>query len=190
MSRVLKMLAVGLLAACSKPVPPLAAVPDAPRATLHELDAEALMGDWYVVRTTLDFWDHRTDPVLRYERLPPAESGAARWSDTVLFRKNGKDKRISGVDTQSLYREGHFQWQGRGLLAALHSQCSIVALDPEGNWAVSWFSATAATPAGMDLLTRRPDPPAAWVAAAEAELARHPELARWWGDARATVHGE
>jgi hypothetical protein len=166
----------------------LAAVEDAPRATLHELDAQALMGDWYVVRTTLDFWDTRTDPLLRYSPLPPDETGAARWTDTVHFRKNGKAKSVSGVDTKSRTRAGHFQWQGRGLLASMTSQCSIVALDPEGMWAVSWFSATLATPAGMDILVRELPARPEWIAAAEAQIARHPELQRWWTHARPTVH--
>lgn len=174
--------------ACARPVPPLAAVADAPRATLHELDPAQLMGDWYVVQTTLDFWDERTDPLLRYTPLPPDETGAARWTDTVHFRKNGKAKTVSGIDTQSRTRAGHFQWRGTGLLASMTSQCSIVALDPGGQWAVSWFSATLATPAGMDILVRELPARPEWIAAAEAQIARHPELQQWWQHARPTVH--
>ncbi len=184
-ARFMVILAMG----CARPVPPAAAMQDAPAETLVDLDPAALMGTWFVVGTTLDFWQDRTDPRLVYAPLSPdPKTGAARWSDTVVFLKNGRERTIEGIDTLDLTRTGHFQWQGSGLLASLRSQCFIVAMDPEGAWAVSYFSATAATPAGMDLLSRSLDLADDDRVQAHVEISKMPSLSVLWESAYPPVH--
>lgn len=67
-------------------------------------------GTWYVVRTSLQFWRTRTDPAISYTALPDG-----RVTDTVTYRRAGRDKIVIGVDSHVSDVTGDgWIWRGLG----------------------------------------------------------------------------
>lgn len=145
------------------------------------LELGALLGTWHIVATTLGFWRGRTDATVTYAPLADG-----RWSDTLRFRKGGAARTLRGTDTPG-DPPGRFLWRGAGWLRWCTSAWTFAAVDPAGQWAITWFAAATlrVTPEGMDVYARGPslDPAVLRDAIARANALR-PGLERW----RALVH--
>ncbi len=133
-----------------------ASVPLKVASTPTTLDAAALAGTWHVVATNFPMWTEgkKTKPTFNYGVL-----GEGRLSDVVRYVEDGAPGYIEGVDTQDKETPTHFTWRGTGLLVLFVSAWDLVALDPAGEWAIVYFSSTLATPEGVDIITRRLQPP-------------------------------
>jgi hypothetical protein len=140
-----------------------------------------LGGTWYVVRTSIPFWRRRTDPSISYTVLPDG-----RMTDTVLYRRRGRDRVVLGLDAPTAGERDAWTWRGVGATRLLTSRWRVVA--HEGPWLVTLFARTPFTAAGLDLCWRRPDPAAAEVAAVVASLARLPAAASYVDRLFAPVH--
>ncbi len=142
-----------------------------------DLDLAALLGTWHVVATTLPFWRGKRAPALTYGAL---RGPGLRWSDTVAYEAPAwlgggyTPRRIVGVDTGHPDAPGRFTWRGAGMLGLLASEWSVVAVDPDGAWMLTWFARATfgVTPEGMDVCARRPDLDPAIVERVIADLAR------------------
>jgi Lipocalin-like domain len=121
------------------------------------LDAAVIQGRWHVVATTFPMWldGRRTEPTFTYSRLR-REGERVRFDDSVGYLSKGAPGTIEGIDTQHPDVPTRFTWRGRGWLAAFSSEWDVVALDPDGDWAVITFERTLVTPAGLDVITRSP----------------------------------
>lgn len=132
---------------------------------------EALSGTWWVVRTSLPLWRRRTDPSITYGPLP--DGGV---SDTVRYRSRGRWRTIEGIDRRVVDDPGVVEWRGTGALTRwATSRWSILQYDEP--WMIIHFSRTPFTPAGVDILWRKPAPDASDVAQVEARLTDLPEAA-------------
>ncbi|OJG56137.1 hypothetical protein [Enterococcus haemoperoxidus] len=70
--------------------------------------------------------------------------------DIVTYNNNrGQQKKIIGIDT---YKQNHFVWRGKGLLAILSSKWSILTVTE--TILVIKFDRSFLTPAGIDILVR------------------------------------
>ncbi len=67
-------------------------------------------------------------------------------------------KQIIGIDTQDKTRPNQFHWRGRsGLTWLLASDWTVLDHDPACQaWAVTYFSRTLFTSAGIDIYARQP----------------------------------
>jgi hypothetical protein len=147
-----------------------------------DLALDELLGAWHVVATTLPFWRGKKAPVITYAALP---GEGVRWSDTVTYEAPGlfgggfTPRRIVGVDTGHPERPGSFTWRGVGLLGFLTSRWCFVAVDPGGEWAVTWFARATfgVTPEGMDVYARRTDLDPGVIEGVIASLAARADLA-------------
>lgn len=132
------------------------------------------MGRWHVVSTTFPFWRRRRNPTITYGPLP---GEPVRFSDRVAFRQPRRlgagftDKTIDGIDTRLDRSAARFRWRGTGALCWISGVWSVVAIDPDYRWAVTWFDrTTVGTPPGWDVYTRDPDPDPDLVALAVARV--------------------
>lgn len=141
------------------------------------LDAATLQGRWHVLATTLPMWieGDRREPTFDYTNLR-REGGRVRFDDTVGFVRDGARGTIEGVDTQHPEVPTHFTWRGKGWLVFFTSGWDVVAVDPGGRWAVITFESTLATPAGMDIISRRSSLDAATLTEAVGVLRGDPVL--------------
>ena len=140
-------------------------------------DIDALCGRWHIVKTSLAMWRTRSSPTVTYARLP---GDPARLTDEIRYlNRRGRPGRLLGVDTQHASDGRIFRWRGSGLLTRwLSSAWCFVDHDPEWRrWAVTYFTATPFTAAGLDIYARDPDLDAATLAEIEARLARIAPLA-------------
>lgn len=126
------------------------------RNRFGEMDVYAMLGGWHIVRTNLDFWRTRMNPSVTYTLVEDTPRILLR--DTVRYGPLGKPPRtIKGFDVQSSRLSSHFVWRGAGLMRPLTSGWFVLGHDEAySEWAVTYFSATPFTKAGMDIYSRKP----------------------------------
>ncbi len=94
-----------------------------------------LGGTWFVVRTTLPMWHEWHSPSLRYMPRPDG-----KLVDTVRAGRQGKTRRILGIDTP-LPEPGAYEWRGGTPPTRwTPSHWKVAAHDPAGTWLVSLFA--------------------------------------------------
>ena len=145
-----------------------------PLQSLAPIAPEDLAGTWHIVQTNFPMWlgGTKTDPTLNYS----ASDTHSRLEDVVRYTSGGRQKEIRGVDTQDPKNLAHFTWRGRGLLALLKSDWYVVHHNRNAGILAIYFTPTLFTPAGMDIVSRSPQPNAAAVEAARAAAAAIPGL--------------
>ena len=123
-----------------------------PRA--EGFDAARLEGGWHVIASTFPMWLEGTkkDPVFLYRKIPGTDP--VELDDTVGYTESGRREEILGTDTQDRLSPSHFTWRGKGLLAAIASDWVVVHAPENQRWAVLYFTATFATPEGVDVIAR------------------------------------
>lgn len=118
---------------------------------------QTLIGTWFICSTNFPMWlkGDKTNPTFTY-----AAAGRKRDTkvllDEVRYVKKGKTKTLTGFDYQDKIESTTFVWRGKGLLSLVRSKWKVVLQDPDGQWAVIWFSKTLFTPEGVDIISRTP----------------------------------
>ncbi|RQM84354.1 hypothetical protein CO206_12935 [Staphylococcus xylosus] len=107
-----------------------------------------LPGTWHIIASTFKMWTSgkKTNPSITYSII---QSHPLRILDEVTYQTRNKSKSIVGYDTLD---NDQFNWRGKGMLKLFSSKCDIIYIDDEV--LIINFSATLATPSGMDILLR------------------------------------
>jgi len=140
-------------------------------------DLAAFCGTWYIVQTNLALWQRYTNPAITYTYLPG--TGAPQLFDVINYTKaGGKQGQITGIDHADKQHARLFHWRGdRWYTRWLTSHWCVFDHDPHcAEWAVTYFSATPFTKAGIDLYARTPTLSHAQSAMILARLQQHPFL--------------
>jgi hypothetical protein len=140
-------------------------------------DIDALCGRWHIVKTSLAIWRRRSNPTVTYARLP---GEGVRLSDEIRYLgRRGRPGQLLGVDTQDAAEPRIFHWRGVGWVTRwLSSSWCFIDHDPDWrNWAVTCFSATPFTAAGLDIYARTPGLTGDTLAEIEARLGSIASLA-------------
>jgi hypothetical protein len=113
-----------------------------------------LAGTWIICSTNFPMWTkgNKTKPSFNYTIVE--KGGRKLLYDEVKYFKNGKEKVIKGFDYPDEKNATTFAWRGKGILSLVKSNWSVPLKDPLGNWAVIYFSKTAFTPEGVDIISR------------------------------------
>ncbi|CAE6419953.1 unnamed protein product [Rhizoctonia solani] len=136
----------------------------------EQFDVDKFMGKWHVVQSTLPLWKSRSDVTITYSPIHVSPSAdAIKFNDTVEYRSRtapGSAKsRVIGVDTLVARPHGapegytsgvSYHWRGKGWLMVATSNWQVLGYNPEVGWAVTYFSKTLFTPAGLDVYVRDP----------------------------------
>lgn len=139
-------------------------------------DASSLEGAWHVVATNFPMWvaGDKREPVFEYHLLPSDE--AVLLDDAVRFRVEGRPDAYLGVDEQDPGNDSHFTWRGKGALSLFSSEWYVAGLASDGAWAIVYYTATIASPDGVDVIARTPSLPEERLAEAHAVIANDPLL--------------
>ncbi|MCE7983717.1 MAG: hypothetical protein DYG89_21290 [Caldilinea sp. CFX5] len=135
---------------------PLALLAAYPLSPVH-FDLAAFCGTWHIVQSNLALWQRYANPAITYTRLPG--TAAPRLLDLVTYTKaNGEQGQITGIDQVDQQHARFFHWRGdRWYTRWVTSHWCVVDHDPAcAEWAVTYFSATPFTKAGIDLYARTP----------------------------------
>jgi len=97
----------------------------------------------------------KIDPTFTYT-LIKKKDGSEILLDEVNYKKKGKNHSIKGYDLPDQKDAAAFVWRGKGILSLLKSKWKIVLKDENGQWAVIYFSKTAFTPKGVDIISKTP----------------------------------
>jgi hypothetical protein len=112
-----------------------------------------LPGTWRILATTFPLWlsGKRLRPTITY--TPLSGDPLVLRDDVSYHTRAGVRRHLIGIDR---YRPstGRFTWRGCGLLGLLTSRWTVDHVSSDGELAVLTFSASLATPAGMDVLGR------------------------------------
>ncbi|KIR77199.1 hypothetical protein I306_05790 [Cryptococcus gattii EJB2] len=144
-------------------------------------DRSWFMGKWDVVWSTLPMWKDKKDVTITYTptnrrqetRIVEFEDlveyrarSSADGSKTYTSKCQNKEPRgranditVRGIDTLSPASNGAtFDWKGKGLLFFVHSHWEVLGygkdVEQGQEWAVTYFSKTLFTPAGIDIYIR------------------------------------
>lgn len=96
----------------------------------------------------------KTHPTFTYSLITKPD-GTAILLDEVRYVKNGRSRTIAGYDHPDPNDSTAFIWRGKGLMSLLRSHWRVALQDPDGQWAVIWFSKTLFTPEGIDIISRQ-----------------------------------
>jgi hypothetical protein len=130
------------------------------------LTAAQLIGTWHVTHSTLPMWRKNRNISITYTPLPAAPGSPDRLNDLVNYQSltSSKVQTMKGVDTLSSDGGGSvWNWRGKGILMLVGSQWEILGWGEEEEadatgrknvWAVTYFSKTLFTPAGIDFYSR------------------------------------
>lgn len=118
---------------------------------------QTIVGTWFICSTNFPMWlkGDKTSPTFTYS-ITDKKGETNVLLDEVKYVKNGKIKTLTGFDYQDATDSSAFVWRGKGLLSLVRSQWKVVLHDPNGQWAVIWFSKTLFTPEGVDIISRTP----------------------------------
>ena len=117
----------------------------------------ALLGTWFVCSSNFPMWlkGDKMNPTFTYS-MTSKKARTTVLLDEVKYVKRGKPKTLTGFDVQDATDSSAFVWRGKGLLGLVRSRWNVVLIDPDGQWAVIWFSKTWFTPEGVDIISRGP----------------------------------
>ncbi|WWD17267.1 hypothetical protein CI109_101705 [Kwoniella shandongensis] len=127
-------------------------------------DRTWFMGKWGVAWSTLPMWKDKKDVTISY--IPVAEQSKINttFDDLVEYRKRSaaegsKPSTVKGVDTLTAGSNGAtFDWKGSSYLFFVHSHWEVLGYGKDEEhgleWAVTFFSKTLFTPAGIDIYLR------------------------------------
>lgn len=113
-----------------------------------------LIGTWFICSTNFPMWTKgdKLNPTFNYSLVEGKENVLF---DEVKYEQKGKQRSIEGYDKQQ-EDPSKFTWRGKGLLFIAKSKWQVVLKDPQGEWAVIYFSKTLFTPEGVDIISRKP----------------------------------
>ncbi|OXG54921.1 hypothetical protein J010_00257 [Cryptococcus neoformans] len=128
-------------------------------------DRSWFMGKWGVVWSTLPLWKDKKDVTITYTPVARrCETRIVEFEDLVEYKTRSstdgsKTNTIKGIDTLSPGSNGAtFDWKGKGLLFFVHSHWEVLGYGKDVEqgleWAVTYFSKTLFTPAGIDIYVR------------------------------------
>lgn len=123
----------------------------------QSIDLEQLEGKWYINMTNFPMWikGDKTNPTFNYTISNCGKIVGLR--DEVQYLKNGKTKNIVGFDKPENDKKSKFIWRGKGVLRLLKSEWEIIYFDSEKEIIVLKFEKTLFTPAGYDVISRKPN---------------------------------
>ncbi|KAH7322326.1 hypothetical protein B0J17DRAFT_683653 [Rhizoctonia solani] len=141
-----------------------------PSLSRESFDIERFMGKWHVIYSTLPLWKSRSDVTITYSALDIATSSdIVEFDDIVEYRSRASPgsakSRVVGVDKLVATPHGapqgytsavSYHWRGKGWLMIATSNWQILGYNPDLGWAVTYFSKTLFTPAGLDVYVRDP----------------------------------
>ncbi|KAK8864435.1 hypothetical protein IAR55_001684 [Kwoniella newhampshirensis] len=127
-------------------------------------DRSWFMGKWGVVWSTLPMWKDKKDVTITYTPVADQSKINTTFDDIVEYRKRSaaegsKPSTVKGVDTLSTGSNGAtFDWKGSSYLFFVHSHWEVLGYGENEEhgleWAVTFFSKTLFTPAGIDIYLR------------------------------------
>ncbi|OXM82162.1 hypothetical protein C364_00274 [Cryptococcus neoformans Bt63] len=144
-------------------------------------DRSWFMGKWGVVWSTLPMWKDKKDVTITYTPVARrCETRIVEFEDLVEYKTRSStdgsktntskcqdeepgrcanENAVKGIDTLSPGSNGAtFDWKGKGLLFFVHSHWEVLGYGKDVEqgleWAVTYFSKTLFTPAGIDIYVR------------------------------------
>ncbi|GAA6041499.1 hypothetical protein JCM8097_001908 [Rhodosporidiobolus ruineniae] len=136
---------------------------------------DRLMGQWFVIASTLPLWKNKRDVSITYSAIPGEP--ATTFDDLVQYRSatakpDSSPSEVRGIDRLETDVEGNgarWKWRGKGFLKIASSHWQLLGFSlgssspipdaagaTEADWVVTYFSSTLFTPAGLDIYVREP----------------------------------
>ncbi|OCF40372.1 hypothetical protein I317_05807 [Kwoniella heveanensis CBS 569] len=135
---------------------------DHPSLSEQGFDRSWFMGRWGVAWSTLPMW--KVDVSITYTPVADQSKINTTFDDLVEYRKvsaadDSKPSTVKGVDTLTPGSNGAtFDWKGSSYLFFVHSHWEVLGYGKDEinglEWAVTFFSKTLFTPAGIDIYLR------------------------------------
>ena len=123
---------------------------------------EQLLGQWFIVHTSLPFWRDKRNITIAYSTACPQPTPTNIINDTVTYQALGSDKlkTVQGINTVSQgKRQGAWDWRGSGWVKVVSNHWEILGYGSgesgdEGWWILIHTQKSFFTPAAVHVYSR------------------------------------
>lgn len=115
-----------------------------------------LEGTWYLIQSNFPMWikGDNINPVVNYSIVEQNDEQVL--SVQLNYLHKGKVKTIQGYDYPHPARLNTYKWRDNRFFNLFSGRWEVRLADPNGNWAVSWYSGTPFTPKAVEIMSRSP----------------------------------
>ena len=103
--------------------------------TFEPPSSQDLLGDWFIVQTSLPFWSDKRNVKITYSEGSSAASGITSVQDDVIYQTSTseKTKTVRGLNTSSQRGlPGAWDWRGLGWVKIVSNHWEVLAHDLDG----------------------------------------------------------
>ena len=141
----------------------LSALSSSDPSTFQPPSPEQLLGQWFIVHTSLPFWRDKRNIAIAYSAPSTSSPPTNVVNDTVTYQalKSDKLKTVQGVNTLALGAwQGAWDWRGSGWVKVVSNHWEILAHgsgvggDEGGRWIVIHTQKSFFAPAAVHVYSR------------------------------------
>lgn len=122
-----------------------------------KLTLNDMHGEWYVLASNFPMWLKGNKQYPRFNYDVEVNGTTVGLKDEVRYVQDNKPRVIKGFDKPLNQLNTAFEWRGEGLLWLIRSRWQIIDYDMQNkNWLIISFKKTLFTPAGIDIVSRKP----------------------------------
>ena len=104
-------------------------------STFQPPSSKDLLGDWFIVHTSLPYWSDKRNVKITYSERSPAGGGITSVQDDVVYQTltSEKTKSVRGLNTSSQRGlSGAWDWRGLGWVKIVSNHWEVLAHDLDG----------------------------------------------------------
>ncbi|KAL9009987.1 MAG: hypothetical protein Q9173_005037 [Seirophora scorigena] len=122
--------------------PSLLALPTSDASTFQPPSTNDLLGDWWIVQTSLPYWRDKRNVKITYTQLANDNTATLSVQDDASYQllDSDKTKMIRGINTLSQRDQpGAWDWRGTGWVKIVSNHWKILAYGPGGGEEMEWL---------------------------------------------------
>ena len=136
--------------------------PSSESAAFQPPSPEHLLGQWFIIHTSLPFWRDKRNITIVYSAAYPQPTPTNIINDTVTYQNLSSDKvkTVQGTNTAAQgERQGAWDWRGSGWVKVVSNHWEILGYGSgesgdEGRWMVIHTRKSFFTPAAIHVYSK------------------------------------
>ncbi|KAM0802920.1 hypothetical protein BDR22DRAFT_100790 [Usnea florida] len=138
------------------------ALPSSDDSTFRPPSSEQLLGQWFIVHSSLPFWRNKRNIKISYSAVSSPARPIVQTNDTVVYQTLNSDKlnTVNGVNTVAQSEEhGAWDWRGSGWVKVVNNHWEVLghdcrAGDDARRWIVIHTGKSFFAPAAIHVYSR------------------------------------
>lgn len=139
------------------------ALPSSDTSAFRPPSSKQLLGQWFIVQTSLPFWRDKRNIKIAYSASPSSSHIIDQIDDTTIYQTLGSEKlkTVQGVSAQGdSEKAGAWDWRGSGWVKVVRNHWEILGHasyegGDEASWIVVHTQKSFFTPAAIHVYSRK-----------------------------------